>query len=236
MATTSPPIDLSKAKLVGFPLAGEWVALNTPAEKVPSHGTDCFGQRYAFDFVRLNSSGHKFYDQPLWKHFLGRLPVGSFLAFDQPVLAAFSGTVIGIGDGWPDRKLINAFWEMARASLFAVPARQDDYRPLVGNYALISGWAGVALYAHLREGSLRVQAGDEVIEGQVIAVVGNSGNSTMPHLHFQVMSGPDPFTAEGVLCGFKNYERLTPRGWEQVATGVPSLMERIRVDAPADDV
>jgi hypothetical protein len=42
----------SSPVVVRFPLRGEWVAVRTPAHRIPSHGTELFGQRYAFDFVR----------------------------------------------------------------------------------------------------------------------------------------------------------------------------------------
>ena len=38
--------------VAGFPLRGEWVAVGTPAHRIPSYRTDRFGLRYAFDFVR----------------------------------------------------------------------------------------------------------------------------------------------------------------------------------------
>jgi hypothetical protein len=46
MRTPSNPV------VVRFPLRGEWVAVRTPAHHIPSHGTELFGQRHAFDFVR----------------------------------------------------------------------------------------------------------------------------------------------------------------------------------------
>ena len=54
------------------------------------------------------------------------------------------------------------------------------------------------MYAHLRRGSLAVRAGDRVSAGQELARCGNSGNSTEPHVHFQLMDGPDLDTASGV--------------------------------------
>jgi murein DD-endopeptidase MepM/ murein hydrolase activator NlpD len=54
-----------------------------------------------------------------------------------------------------------------------------------------------ALYAHMQPGSLRVKVGDHVRRGQVIGLLGNSGNSTEPHVHFQIADGPSFLTSEG---------------------------------------
>src|SRR5207244_4161357 len=55
-----------------------------------------------------------------------------------------------------------------------------------------------ALYAHVQPGSLRVKVGDRVQRGQVVALLGNSGNSTEPHVHFQVADAPNFLASEGV--------------------------------------
>ena len=222
-------LDLSSAALVDFPLRGEWRAVNTPAQRVPSHGTDYFGQRYAFDFVQTDSSGSRFCRQGLLRHALTIVPAAAFFCWDQPVHAAFGGRVIAIGDGWPDRLRVNLVWELVRGTLLAQPPGTNDYRPLAGNFVLLEGDVGVALYAHLRAGSVRVRPGQTVAAGDVIGSVGNSGNSTMPHLHFHVMDGPDPLAASGVLCAFASYERFVDGAWMPVDRGLPGLMERVRV-------
>jgi murein DD-endopeptidase MepM/ murein hydrolase activator NlpD len=84
-----------------------------------------------------------------------------------------------------------------------------------------------ALYAHLRCGSLRVDVGDEVGPSTVIGEVGHTGNSTAPHLHFQLMTAADPPAATGIPCGFDGYERMEEGRW--VATSsLPRLHERVR--------
>lgn len=221
-------LDLLGVPVVALPLRGEWMAINTPAERVPSHGTDYFGQRYALDFVRPDETGQKFYSASVCRHLLGLLPAKAFLAWDAPVFAAFGGYVVKAGDGWPDRRRVNALWEAFRAFVLARSPEGTDHRRLTGNFVMVAGHVGVAVYAHLRQGSLRVREGDSVSTGQELGRVRNSGNSTMPHLHFQLMTGSDPLTAEGRLCAFTGYERWVGGRWEAVQQGVPARLERIR--------
>jgi hypothetical protein len=49
--------EIPNPAVVDFPLRGEWWATSTTAERVPSHGTNFFAQRYAFDFVRMDPPG-----------------------------------------------------------------------------------------------------------------------------------------------------------------------------------
>lgn len=191
---------------IGFPLSGEWVAVNTPAERVPSHGTDFFGQRYAFDFVRLNAKGTGFSSRSVFRQFAFFVHASDFLAWNEPIFAAFSGKVVAAGDGWPDRMIINALWQVIRATFIQGRPEPSDLRSLLGNYLLIEGEPGVALYAHLRKGTVLAQLGQLVQGGERLGSVGNSGNSTMPHLHFHVMDRANPWEAEGVYCEFTTGE------------------------------
>ena len=55
-----------------------------------------------------------------------------------------------------------------------------------------------ALYGHCIPGSILVQEGDDVVAGQIMAKMGNSGNSDLPHLHFHLSDGPSLFESQGV--------------------------------------
>jgi hypothetical protein len=218
--------------VVDFPLRGEWRAVNTPAHKVPSHGTDFFAQRYAFDFSRMGSSGAWFYAggaAALLRHVTLGLPAERFYSWDQPVYAAFPGRVVAARDGWPDRTRVLLPWELMRSTLApSGPFQDGDYRPLAGNFVMVEGEEGVAFYAHLRQGSIVVRENQRLSVGEVIGGVGNSGNSTMPHLHFHVMDGPDPLAARALACAFRHYERWNDGRWQGVGDGVPDHLERIR--------
>jgi murein DD-endopeptidase MepM/ murein hydrolase activator NlpD len=77
-------------------------------------------------------------------------------------------------------------------------------------------------------GSVVVRAGQAVRVGDVLGRVGHTGNSTAPHLHFQLMDGPDPITARGVPCAFRAYEVERDDGWHLVERGIPLARDRIR--------
>lgn len=88
---------------------------------------------------------------------------------------------------------------------------------ILGNHLVLDlGDGTYAAYAHLQRGSLIVREGDRVRAGQPIARCGNSGNSSEPHLHFQLMDGPDPDAARGV-----------PFTWQGI--GVPRNGETFQV-------
>lgn len=224
--------ELEYDAVVAFPLRGEWWPTNTPAHEVPSHGTDFFAQRYAFDFSCMDPSGTVFYPggtRAILRHATIGLAVSRFYSWDQEVHAAFPGRVVAARDGWPDRTRVVLPWELIRSGFASSgPFTDGDYRPLAGNFVMVEGEEGVAFYGHLRQGSVGVRAGHRISTGEVVGRVGNSGNSTMPHLHFQLMDGTDPLRAGALVCAFRDYERWIDGSWRPVDRGIPGLFERIR--------
>ncbi len=218
--------------LLEFPLRGEWVALHTPADRVPTHGTNFFGQRYAYDFVRPTGRWWAPFGPPALAHAWFGVPVEHFRAWNAPVHAAHAGRVVAAADGWPDRRWAHALWDLARLTvgqrLRPLRLRTDDWRPLAGNHVLVEGAAGVSMYGHLRQHSIAVRVGDIIAAGDPLGAVGHSGRSTMPHLHFQLMDGADALHAAGLRCGFTSFERWNGAAWVS-GQGVPGLRERIRV-------
>ena len=83
-------------------------------------------------------------------------------------------------------------------------------------------------FAHLVPGSVAIRAGDAVRTGDVLGRVGHTGNSTAPHLHFQLMDAPDPLRANGVPCAFRVYEVFEDAQWRRVTDGIPRGTDRIR--------
>jgi hypothetical protein len=73
-----------------------------------------------------------------------------------------------------------------------------------------------------------VTSGQRVRVGEVLGRVGHTGNSTAPHLHFQLMDSPDPMHARGVPCAFRSYEVMRDGGWVRIENGIPRKIDRIR--------
>ncbi|WP_031091116.1 M23 family metallopeptidase [Streptomyces sp. NRRL WC-3549] len=201
------------------PVSGRWSALNSPADRVPSHGVHSCGQTYAIDVVAEPEEGE---GRPPFRWVW---PVArrneDFPAFGAPLLAVADGTVVHASDGRRDHLSRNSGPALAYLMLFEASARDlAGPRHLFGNHIVLDLGDGVyAAYAHLRRGSLQVKAGDTVRAGQRIARCGNSGNSTEPHVHFQLMDHPDLDVARGI-----------PFTWRGV--GVPANGETFVVREP----
>nr|WP_107905144.1 M23 family metallopeptidase [Streptomyces chartreusis] len=182
---------------VGPPVTGRWSALNSPADRTPSHGTHAYGQTFAIDIVAEPAEGARPGFRWLWP--IARRN-GAFPAFGAPLLAVADATVVRAVDDQRDHLSRTSL--LALMYLMIVEASVRDLsgvKRVVGNHVVLDlGNGTFALYAHLRNGSLAVREGDRVTAGQQLARCGNSGNSTEPHLHFQLMDTPDPDTARGI--------------------------------------
>ena len=219
---------------VRFPLTGEWCAVNTPGYKVPSHGTDQLGQTYAYDFFQIDWSkekGYKFYKAPTFKSLLLGINLNDTYCWSQPIYAPFDGEVIEAKDGLKERNPVHIARDLAtviKNAFFFHANSNEELHPVLGNYIILRNDEGIySLIAHARNGSIRISAGEKVTEGQKLAEVGHSGNSTAPHLHFQLMDRPNLLEAKGLPCCFKNYQLYKQGKWEPVTNGVPGKRERI---------
>lgn len=194
---TSPPVVLR------LPFRGRWQARNSPARRVPSHGTHLFGTTYAIDFVPVDDRG---LSAPLsWRTVLAIESPDAFVGFGAPVLAPLSGTVVATHDGEPDHA---AYRSPAAAFGYALgqPRRVRAGAPAIaGNHVVIAANPGgpFVLLAHLQQGSLRYGPGDAVMIGTPIGSCGNSGNSTEPHVHIQVSDCPRGRSARGLPMAFR---------------------------------
>lgn len=219
--------------VVDFPLRGEWITPNTPGERVPSHGTDMLGQRYAYDFVGINlqSRGRRFYRTHPLQYLLFGVSLHDCYGWGQPIYSAAAGTVIQAIDGCPERNPVHLVRDLAilfKNALSFKTEQSPDFRQLAGNHIIIANGDGFFVYAHAQTGSVTVSSGDKVVAGQHLANVGHSGNSTAPHLHFHLMDHRDPRQAQGVLCCFREYEVFDQGDWRTVQNGIPKATDRIR--------
>ena len=98
-----------------------------------------------------------------------------------------------------------------------------------GNMLAIDiGGGAYAFYAHMQRGSLKVKLGDRVKAGDVIGLLGNTGNTTGPHLHFHLMDGPSPLDANGLPFVFT---RFSSPGVAEVTEDTFEKGSPVRIDA-----
>lgn len=178
------------------PLRGNnWVAANGPSNTsahrralIVIDGAPHFAQRYAIDWVQAGSDSQTFTGDPHDNH--------SYHCFGAEAHAIADGVVVEVKDGIPENT--------PRSDKLAVPITLET---VAGNHVNLDLGGGVyAMYAHLQPGSIRVKVGDKVTAGQVIGLVGNTGNSSEPHLHFQLMNRNSPMASDGIPYTFANYE------------------------------
>jgi murein DD-endopeptidase MepM/ murein hydrolase activator NlpD len=181
--------------VIGAPLRGNnWEAGNGPFNTsghrralIPVEGKARIAQRFAIDWVRINADG---------KTFTGDAKNNkNYRAYGSDALAVADGVVTEVKDGIPE----NVPGQNSRA----VPITLET---VGGNHVILDiGHGRYAFYAHLQPGSLKVKLGDHVKRGQVLGLVGNSGNSTEPHLHFHLSDANSPLGSEGIPYALESF-------------------------------
>ena len=176
------------------PLHGKnWVAGSAPSNSSPHRrtiiiydGKPYIAQRYAIDWVQFGPDNKTYTGNPKDNR--------SYHCFGLEAYAVADATVVEVKDGLPE----NVPTEK--------PAVPINFTTVAGNHVNLDLGGGVyAMYAHLQPGSIRVKVGDHVTVGQVIGLVGNTGNSSEPHLHFQLMNHNNPLGSEGLPYAFATF-------------------------------
>jgi len=176
---------------------GPWLAANGPSNTsghrrtvVPIHGEARIPQRFATDWIKIGPDGTLFHGDSTKN--------ANWYGYGTPVVAVADGIVTEVKD--------SIIENVPMSPTMAVPITLET---VGGNHVILDIGGGVyAFYAHVQPGSLKVKLGDKVKRGQVLGLLGNSGNSTAPHLHFQLTDGNSPLGAEGVPFVFENFEQL----------------------------
>lgn len=223
---------MDNAIIIEFPLRGEWLAPNTPGKKVPSHGTDHLGQRYAYDFLQVNwgKKGMHFYDASKLRYIFLGVPLEKCYCWGREVYAPCDGKIVQVKDGCKERKIVHLVSDLCVVikNTLTFNLLEDDLQSIAGNYIIMEFNGVFIFFAHLQKGSIKVSEGQKVKTGELLGRVGHSGNSTAPHLHFHLMDSSDLFKANGIPCVFKEYEVYQSGQWVKVCNGIPSDKDRIR--------
>lgn len=174
------------APLIGPPLEGTgWVAFNGCCKEVPHrragipvNGALYVSQRFAIDWVKVDENSQQSNGDSDKNE--------NWPTYGQKAIAVADAKVVSVLDGLPER-VPNAL------------PPDTTMQNVTGNHVILDlGRGYYAFYAHLQPGSLKVRVGDRVKRGQVLALVGNSGNTTAPHLHFHVSDGMGPLSSQGL--------------------------------------
>ncbi|MDD4233639.1 MAG: urea transporter [Candidatus Cloacimonetes bacterium] len=191
-----------------MPVAGQWLVTQG------HHGKHTHKEEWAlaWDFEIEDKQGKKFSDE--------ELTLSDYYSYGKSVYAAAAGYVAKVVNSIPDNSIGDA-------------NTIDNW----GNYVSIShGYGFYSLYAHLKEGSVKLSEGDYVKVGEKIAQVGNSGRSFVPHLHFQAQAGAEA-GSRSLYCNILNYKQACAEGgYRFVASGIPQEGEMISALIPEKDL
>ena len=184
------PINISRAlRVIGPPLRGQhWVDTNGCCEPGGAHrasglsvnGGIYYAQRFAIDWMQLDKDGQMVHGDASDVH--------NYTCYGADILAVADGTVIAMRKDLEDQK----------------PGTLPDPHTINvdnvdGNHVILDLGGGVyAFYAHMQKDGVLVNLGDHVKRGQVLGKLGNTGNTSAPHLHFHLMDGPSALGSQGI--------------------------------------
>ncbi len=167
-----------------LPLSGTWTVVNGGVEKENSHSWGIIAQRYAYDFVKTDAEGRT--------HDGEGTVAEEYFCYGEPMVAPAEGQVVETKDSHRDSPYFHGMLD---------PLQRD----IRGNFVTIRHAENeYSVLAHLADGSVTVEEGDRVERGQQVGRCGHSGNSTEPHLHFQLQDRPSFYLSAGLPITFSH--------------------------------
>ena len=161
-----------------FPFKDTWYVFWGGTNSLVNYHYEYENQRYAYDFVIMNEETTYEGDPSLNE---------SYYAFGKEYMAPGDGIVVKMDNNVKDNQPVG---------------KMNEEQPL-GNYVILDhGNTEFSYLAHFKYQSIIVTEGDKVHQGDVLGLVGNSGNSSEPHIHFHVSDSPNPTTSKSINIKF----------------------------------
>lgn len=188
-----PVIQYENKNQYIFPVKGVWrVTCNWDG---PDSHRDAYSQEFAFDLDQLDNNLQVVLNQ--------KQPNEEYRCYGKEIVAVADGEVTDSFDQLPENP--SSCSDITKEQIIKFALEHGYVHLSGGNQVILKHSNGeYSFYAHLIPNSLKVKKGDKVKRGQILGKVGNSGNSDGPHLHFQLMDGPNKSTARGLPCYFVN--------------------------------
>ena len=174
---TLPKIERNITKLI-LPFKDEWTVVWGGDTKELNYHVDNNAQKNAFDIVIKDAKGNSYQSDGKKNE--------DYYAFGKELFAPCDGEIVLVVDGVKDNK-------------------PGDMNPIYapGNSVIINAERNEFLvFAHFKQNSIKVIQGQKIIQGTLLGLCGNSGNSSEPHLHFHIQNAEDMNIATGAKCYF----------------------------------
>lgn len=167
-----------------LPFRDEWFVFWGGTNKLVNYHYEFENQRYAYDFVIMKENRSYESDPTLNE---------SYFAFGKEYLAPADGVVVSMENNVEDNEPVGTF---------------NEEQPL-GNYVILDhGNEEFSYLVHFKHQSIVVKQGEKVMQGDLLGLVGNSGNSSEPHIHFHVANSPDPMNSKSIRINFNGKRDL----------------------------
>jgi len=182
-----------------LPFDGEWYAANGGVTKNTSHSWEVLPQRFAYDFVIVDEEGESYRGD--------KKDLCSYYCYGKDILAPADGVVVSIKNNFPDCRIMS-------------DGKTDPDTPDIGGNRIIIKHSSneYSAICHLMPGSVMVQKGQTVKRGDAIAKCGNSGNTSEPHVHFQVQNTAHFYSCIGLPIPFSNIQKRLYAKYNMVDT------------------
>jgi murein DD-endopeptidase MepM/ murein hydrolase activator NlpD len=205
----------SKTKAL-FPVAGRSFVAVAASFHTPHRWAGI--EEFAYDIVAFSGGGSTYRGDGA--------KLGDYAIFGKPVRAVAGGKVVAVlNDQADNAAMLKREGEADDAYLARLLEGQTallakGMASVLGNHVVIDHGNGeFSIYAHLKQGSARITLGASVAAGETIGAVGSSGNSTEPHLHFQICDGPDIAACRPIPASFTNYRLPLELGPRTIQSG-----------------